>query len=308
MQSVRSNRSKFIAGLLASLVASSVASSAFAQGASFPEAVETFNTGNYPQAADMFVQVLRATPQDPLAHYYLGVSWHCLGRVPEAMAEYKWVASNSQDPELVKRVQMGMQVLSRVQQPAPSQLGQYGQNPPAQPGQYGQNPPSQQQYGQYPPSPAFGQPRTTGHEAPQNAPTGWLSQTGVQRAIAANPGQAQYARAATQPVAGQPRIIDLYTSWCGWCKVFEPIFVQAQGKYGNLAQFERLNAELSPNKALVKKYRVQGYPTILLLDGSGKLVKRIDGAPRSLEEFEQDLFQAFPQFEAAQSAPMQPPT
>lgn len=223
---------------------------------SFSQAVCTFNAGSYPQAADMFAKFLQSAPQDQLAHYYLGVCLHCLGRAPEAAAEYGWVNSNSKDPELLKRAQMGLQVLSRAMPQAAADPTQQMQQMPAQ--------------------------------QPGAAPTGWLSPTGVRKAMAADGGISR------QPVAGQPTVIDLYTSWCGWCKVFEPIFMQAQAKYGTQIGFQRLNAEVESNKYLVKKYRVRGYPTVLFLDGSGKLIERIDGAPRTLAEFEQTLFQAYP--------------
>jgi thiol-disulfide isomerase/thioredoxin len=97
-----------------------------------------------------------------------------------------------------------------------------------------------------------------------------------------------------QPAGPAPKVIDLYTDWCGWCRAFEPIFLQAQAKYGSQVYFVRANGEAAENRELVKKYKVRGYPTLLYFDDSGKLVKRGAGAPRSLEDFERDLFQAFP--------------
>src|SRR5262249_18479976 len=53
----------------------------------FDQATGYFNAGQYAQAADLYLQDLRLNPQDPLTHYYFGVSLHCLGRVPEATRE-----------------------------------------------------------------------------------------------------------------------------------------------------------------------------------------------------------------------------
>jgi thiol-disulfide isomerase/thioredoxin len=262
---------------------------AFAQGANFGVAVSAFNGGQYPQAADMFTQYLRQQPGDALAHYYLGVTWHCLGRAQEAESEYSWVKQNSADPELLKRAEMGLAVVSRLRPPSQALASQPFAPVPVQVPQPGYQP----EFGQ--PAPSYGgggyqqqQPQ----QQPQGgggATTGWLSPAGAQQAAHVNgaPGSAQNAGV-------QGKIIDLYTDWCGWCKKFEPTFMQARAKYGNSIQFERLNAEQPPNDRLVKKYRVRGYPTLLFLDNNGKLVKRIDGAPQSLQDFEATIFQAYP--------------
>lgn len=259
---------------------------ALAQNSEFSSAVQTFNAAQYPQAADMFVQYLRQQPNDALAHYYLGVTWHCLGRAQEAANEYGWVQRNSQDPELLKRVNMGLTVVSRalaappqapVQQayaPAPQYAPQGQQFAPQYP-QQAYQPVAQTEYG-----------AVTGGGG--GGTTGWLSSRGAQQAAAAT-GSTLPANIGTQG-----RIIDLYTQWCGWCKKFEPIFMQAQAKYGSAIQFERLDAEAAGSDRIVKKYRVKGYPTVLLLDNQGRLRKRIDGAPSSLQDFESTIFAAYP--------------
>jgi thiol-disulfide isomerase/thioredoxin len=244
----------------------------FAQGADFGVAVSTFNAAKYPQAADMFTQYLRQQPQDALAHYYLGVTWHCLGRAREAEAEYSWVKQNSADPELLKRADMGLQVVARSRTAVVSQ--------PAAPPQGGYQP-------------AYGQPDFQPQPVPLNgmgyqptAPagggaTGWLSPTGAQRA------------ASVQNVSMQGKIVDLFATWCGPCKRFAPVFEQARSKYGNAIAFESLNSE-AEGAGLAKKYKIHGVPTILLFDNNGRLVQRIDGAPQSLQDFETTIFAAYP--------------
>ncbi len=251
----------------------------------YTQAVHTFDGGAYPQAASLFVQVLQATPGDQLAHYYLGVCWHCMGRVPEALTEYRWVKANSSDPELLKRVDKGLQVLTRVQQAPPPVTTETTSYEAAE-------------------QPASGSPPAASPEAqagrinpmPTSAATGWLSQHGEQQALQANPGMANAVYPGPSPptIGDKPQIIDVYTSWCGWCKVFEPIFRQAQAKYANQYNFQRLNAEVKANKGIVKKYKVKGYPTILLLDSRGGLIRKIDGAPPTLAAFEEEIRTAFP--------------
>jgi thiol:disulfide interchange protein len=73
-------------------------------------------------------------------------------------------------------------------------------------------------------------------------------------------------------------LVDVYTDWCGWCKkldkeVFSDTRV-AEAARGLVAI--RVNAEEGGEK-VAQRFDVQGFPTILFVDGSGSIVKRIDG-------------------------------
>ena len=73
-------------------------------------------------------------------------------------------------------------------------------------------------------------------------------------------------------------LVDVYTDWCGWCKKLDrDVFGDArvaEASRGLVAV--RINAEKGGEK-VAQRYDVQGYPTILFVDGSGNVVKRIDG-------------------------------
>ncbi len=73
-------------------------------------------------------------------------------------------------------------------------------------------------------------------------------------------------------------LVDVYTDWCGWCKKLDrEVFTDARvadASRGLVAV--RVNAEKGGEK-VAERYDVQGYPTILFVDGSGNVVKRIDG-------------------------------
>ncbi|MEM7180580.1 MAG: tetratricopeptide repeat protein [Spirochaetota bacterium] len=74
-------------------------------------------------------------------------------------------------------------------------------------------------------------------------------------------------------------VLDLYTDWCGYCKVLKKkVFPKAKVQQ-QLRHFipVRLNADEFPN--LVAHYQVTGYPSILLLDPYGVLLDRITGLP-----------------------------
>ena len=85
-------------------------------------------------------------------------------------------------------------------------------------------------------------------------------------------------------------IIDFYTTWCGPCKKFEPIFDEVKRKYPDIT-FKRLDAEDSANADLVERYGVKAYPTIVKLDGGGKVLSNSAGAPRTAEDFEAEIKQ-----------------
>jgi len=74
-------------------------------------------------------------------------------------------------------------------------------------------------------------------------------------------------------------MVDFYTEWCGWCKKLDkdtypaPKVVALSKRMVNI----KIDAEKGEGVDLAKKYEVRGYPTILFLDGTGKVVGRIGG-------------------------------
>lgn len=73
-------------------------------------------------------------------------------------------------------------------------------------------------------------------------------------------------------------LVDVYTDWCGWCKKLDrEVFGDARVAEASRALVAvRINAEKEGEK-VAQRYDVQGYPTVLFVDGSGSVVKRIDG-------------------------------
>ncbi len=66
-------------------------------------------------------------------------------------------------------------------------------------------------------------------------------------------------------------VLDFYTTWCGPCKQMEPAFEAAKSRYTSIS-FKRYDAEDPANAALVKQYAVHAYPTIVMIDGKGKVL------------------------------------
>lgn len=80
---------------------------------------------------------------------------------------------------------------------------------------------------------------------------------------------------------GKLIFIDAYTDWCGPCKrMAATSFKDPQvGDIYN-KNFINLKVEMEKDKdgpELARKYRVVAYPTLLIIDGNGKLVKQAVG-------------------------------
>ena len=78
-------------------------------------------------------------------------------------------------------------------------------------------------------------------------------------------------------------MFDAYTSWCGPCKVLKTkVFPNKElGEYIN-ANFVAIGVDMEAGEgpALANMYPIEGYPTILFLDPSGKIKKKILGLPQ----------------------------
>lgn len=263
--------------LMAAIVLTfAVASSVKAQAVSpMQRGLAELNAGRYWQALSNFQQVAHAAPSNVQARYCLAVCYHQLGKTAEATAEYDWVLRNTNEPTILRRARKAIADLGVVQgrsvatnASAPSWM--------TSPSSGGADSESTEA------ATAGGTAAThpTAHLNPRPQSTG------------AGPRVATPSPAASS--SGTPRIVDVYTDWCGWCKKFEPTFEQGRAKFAGKISFDRMNAETPENKPFCEQYQVTGYPTLLFFDGSGQLVERINGCPKTFEAFEQRIIRAFP--------------
>lgn len=72
-----------------------------------------------------------------------------------------------------------------------------------------------------------------------------------------------------------PRLIYIYTTWCGYCKKMKPAIDEIAAKHGSRLSVVRIDAE--KNRAAAQHYRSTGYPTLVFEDNKGIEVDRIPG-------------------------------
>jgi thiol-disulfide isomerase/thioredoxin len=83
---------------------------------------------------------------------------------------------------------------------------------------------------------------------------------------------------------GKYVFIDFETTWCGPChSMDEWIWTDAEVASKLNAGYVGVKLDGDIEKALVKRYKVVGYPTMIVLDGAGKEVKRLVGYQSSKE-------------------------
>jgi len=103
----------------------------------------------------------------------------------------------------------------------------------------------------------------------------------------------------------KPILMDFSGSdWCGWCikldkEVFSTTEFQNYAKKNLvlfLADFPRNNTQTkevkAQNKVLMEKYKVQGYPTVFLVDSTGKIILQTGYAQGGPEKYIESLKKA----------------
>ncbi len=81
--------------------------------------------------------------------------------------------------------------------------------------------------------------------------------------------------------SGKLIFIDAYTDWCGPCKrMAATTFKDSEvGEFFN-KNFVNMKVEMEKDadgSEIAKRYRVRAYPTLLIVDGEGNLVKSVIG-------------------------------
>ncbi|MBC8153188.1 MAG: thioredoxin family protein [Bacteroidetes bacterium] len=88
--------------------------------------------------------------------------------------------------------------------------------------------------------------------------------------------------------------LDAYASWCGPCKMLQKnVFTKKEvGDYFN-KQFinVKMDMEKGEGPALARTYPLEAYPTLLFIDGNGRVMKKVIGyqSPEQLLSIGQSL-------------------
>lgn len=104
--------------------------------------------------------------------------------------------------------------------------------------------------------------------------------------------QTNFERAMAQAKkSGKPVFVDFFATWCGPCKALDAkVFPDARVvKAARSYIMVKVDADKRPD--IIKKYNVQGYPSLGFFSPSGKLLKLQLGAPLP-KKVSGDQFQA----------------
>jgi len=77
----------------------------------------------------------------------------------------------------------------------------------------------------------------------------------------------------------QPVMIDFYADWCTACKLLDKDIYTAPDVIQKSQNFVNLKIDTDKDTEIAARYKVYALPTLIFLDGSGKVLWRLEGVP-----------------------------
>lgn len=259
-QSVVRGATLGLMGIMAAAIIGGLAAPAWAAG--FNDAVAKYNSKNYQGALNEFKVIAEKEPRNALCHYYLALCNQCLARVAEAKKEYQ-LATQASDPGLRAMAQSGLTQLDRVN------IGSAGGSSSSSS--------SSSSAANSLVSSGGGSSAGSGAAGASGSSDKGAGKPGASSTSSSGSSSSTAGGKSSVASGGVKTIYDFYTTWCRPCKLMEPTFDEAKTRYTGIT-FKRFDAEAPENAAMVQQYGVSAYPTIVFLDGKGKVLYNAAGS------------------------------
>jgi len=78
--------------------------------------------------------------------------------------------------------------------------------------------------------------------------------------------------------SGKPVAINFYVDWCHYCKSLAPVLYRIRQEYSSKYNFVYINCDAPENQALVRKFKIDSYPSLFLVDTKKHKQVQLDNA------------------------------